>query len=483
MQKPSVASDPAEKPGDPHLLRGLGPGMATALVVGNVIGAGIFMKPGEAAAAAGTVPVALAAWLAGGVLSLLGALTLAEVALRLPQAGGLYVYLREAFGRPIAFLYGWSEFFFGMPASIGALAAGVVFQIGLLGGWSPGLWTGAAVAVLLVAVLAGINIAGIVWGGRTQVATTVIKCGFLAALAALPLVMMLCGQPGVKAANFGSTVTPVAGANAAFHVRFAGALLAVLWAYNGWHAVAPVAEEIRNPRRNIPLALLTGSVVLIALYFATVLAYHAALPMEAIRAAGILLPQAMAGALLAPAGTVAVQAATVVISLAAIVSMAGSLNACLMNGPRVGFAMARDSVLPDRLAAVHPRFHTPAAAIVVQAGMSAVLTLAAAWLVAQFDSFGERSVFDLLTAYVTFTASIFLTLAVATIFLLRRRGIGAASDGHGYRTPLYPWVPLAFVIGSSLFVASVFAGQPREALAGLALTLAGLPVYWWFTRR
>ena len=485
MDGPATTADPAaavgpatREPAEPGLVRALGPGMATALVVGNVIGAGIFLKPGEAAAHAGTVPIVFAAWAAGGVLSLLGALTLAEIAVRLPRAGGLYVYLREAFGRPVAFLYGWSEFVFGMPASIGALAAGTVGVLAAAAGWRPDVWEGAAAAVLLIAALAAVNVAGVLWSGRTQVATTAVKCGFLVLLAALPFALSAAGHPGGDAANLWSVVTPSAGTDAGLAARFAGALLAVLWAYNGWHAVAPVAEEVREPRRNLPLALLGGTALLTAIYLATVAAYHVSLPMDAVREAGIGLPQVMVRTLLGPLGGGIGPAAAAVISAAAACSMAGSLNACLINGPRVGFAMARDGCFFRPLAAVHPRFHTPAAAIVTQATLAAVLVGVSAALVASVESFRKRDVFDLLSNYVTFAASVFLTLAVAAIFPLRRRG-----RADGYSTPLYPFVPLLFIAGSAAFVAAVLSSRPEEAATGVLLTLAGLPVYFWLTRR
>jgi APA family basic amino acid/polyamine antiporter len=458
----------------------LGTGAATALVIGNVIGAGIFLKPGEAAAQAGTVPIALAAWVAGGVLCLLGSLTIAELAQRMPQAGGLYLYLREAYGRPVGFLFGWSEFLFGMPASIGALAAGSTLQIGALAKHEFGLWDGAGMAVLLIAGLAAINMAGVVWGGRAQSATTAVKCLFLAALAELPFVLTLAWRPGISPANYGQTVTPSAGSDAILPVRFAGALLAVMWTYNGWHVIAPVAEEVRDPKRTIPRALLVGSIVLTALYLFAVLAYHGALPLADVIAASRAgtLPQTMTDRLLAPLHGGLSAAAVTGITFAALCSMAGSLNASLISGPRVGFAMARDGVFPHPLAAVHPRFRTPAAAIATQAAMSVGLVLLSAVLVANFDRFSKRTIFDILTDYVTFIANIFLLLAVASIFVIRRR----SGVPPGYTVPLYPFVPMAYVVAAGLFVAYVFIGRPLDAAAGAALTLAGLPFYWWMTR-
>lgn len=460
------------------LVRTLGLGAAMALVVGNVIGAGIFLKPGEAAGHAGTVAVSLLAWLAGGLLCLLGALTIAELALRMPRAGGLYLYLREAFGYRVAFLYGWSEFVIGIPASIGALADGSVMMIAHLTGQTFDLWTKAIGAMALITLFAALNIFSVMWSGRAQLTTTIVKCAFLAGLALLPVIVGLMGHPAADLAN----LRDVAASNeplAPWPVRFAGALLAVLWAYIGWHAVAPVAEEVLNPRKNIPRALIGGGLLLTGLYVCVVVAYHATMPIDAIRAAGINLPQEMTNHVLRPWSDVAAIWTPRIISLAALVSMAGSLNACLMGGPRVGFAMARDGLFPKPIAQVHARFQTPAAAICLQSLISIFLVVLSAFLVSGATPFPQTSVFEFLSNYVTFIASLFLTLAVACIFPIRRR----LGPPEGYRIPAYPWIPLVFVGASCFFLVSLAWGQPREALIGVALALSGLPVHTWFTRR
>jgi len=476
-----------ETPNGPSLVRGLGAAAATALVIGNVIGGGIFLKPGVVASETGTVPLALLAWAAGGVLCLFGALTIAELALRLPQAGGLYVYLREAYGRPVGFLFGWSEFLFGMPASIGALAFGSALQISSLARSGSLIdapldnWEGAGVAVSLIAVLAGVNVLGVVWGGLTQTATTAVKCLFLGAIAALPFLLTLAGRTGVVPAHYEETVVPAAGADSSAAVRFAGALLAVMWTYNGWHVIAPVAEEVRDPQLNIPRSLLVGSAALTALYLVAVLAYHGALPVTDVIDASRKgeLPQTMTNRLLMPVSAGLASAASSAITVAVLCSMAGSLNASLICGPRVGFAMARDGAFFHPLAAVHPRFRTPAAAILTQATMSVGLVLASAWLVENYERFKTRSVFDVLSDYVTFIANIFLALAVAAIFVIRRRD----AQRPRYLVPLYPFVPAVYLAGAAFFLFYVFRENTKEAGIGIAMTLAGLPVYWWVTRR
>lgn len=485
--EPIFASDSANVTHDNHskanlvttgLVRALGPGMAAAIVIGNVIGAGIFLKPGEAAAKAGSVPLALAAWVAGGVLSLLGALTIAELALRLPQAGGLYVYIREAFGRRVAFLFGWSEFVIGIPASIGALADGVAGMVGAIARQELPIAFKAVVSISLIAVLAVTNVAGVIWGGRTQVATTSIKCAFLLVLALLPWGITLTANDVVDVGHYRETSLSTLGEDASHPARFSAALLAVLWAYSGWHAVAPVAEEVKEPHRNIPLALIGGGLFTTLLYIAVVLAYHGTLSIAEIEKAGIQLPQTMLQTILSPFGASTIQTAVAFVSLAAIVSMTGSLNSNLMSGPRVGFAMARDGIFPDSLSRVHERFHTPAASILFQAGIAIALVVVSTVLVATFERFRGETVFSLLTNYVTFIASIFLTLAVAAIFPIRR----SSEVRLSYTTPFYPLTPILFILVSLVFVSYIFISMPTEALAGVGLTTAGLPFYWWFTR-
>jgi APA family basic amino acid/polyamine antiporter len=469
----------ASKAEEPGLLRALGPGMATALVIGNVIGSGIFAKPGPAVEDAGSVPLALAAWVVGGVLCLLGALTIAELALRMPSAGGLYLYLREAFGRPVGFLFGWTEFVFSMPASIGALACFSADQFGVLAGRPLTNWEVAGAAQLLIIALSGINVAGVLWGGRAQFATTLVKCLFLGAMALLPFVLELGGADVVDSSRYGEVSS--AANERSLPVRFALALLAVLWAYNGWHVIAPIAEEVRDPKRNIPLSLIAGSVFLIGIYFIAVLAYHGTLATESVIEAGhrSALHQAMIDTLLAPYGSHAVRWAGLVITFAVFCSATGSLNASVMSGPRVGFAMARDGLFPPTLASVHVKYRTPATAIVVQGLMSMLLVLASATLIHFFEYFRRNSIFDLLSNYVVFSASAFLLLAVAAIFPIRRRG----GPSPGYVTPCYPWVPLIYIVASALFLAYIFIGKPVEAVGSILLSLSGLPLYWWMARR
>ena len=272
----SDTSVQSEKPG---LLRALGPGMAIAIVVGNVIGSGIFAKPGEIAAAGRTFPLIITAWIVGGVLSFLGALCFAELSTMLPQSGGMYVYLQKAYGRCVGFLQGWSWFLFTKPASLGALSMIFVEHLEAVGGVSISTSGAIGLAVILIGGLALINVIGVLWGGWLQNITTVIKVAFVLFVACLPYLVSALGHGGVSNELLGQSL-PISDATPSLAGRFAVVLLAVMWAYNGWHGITPVAEEIRNPGRNIPRALLGGTLILTVLYVSANVAYHGVVPMS-----------------------------------------------------------------------------------------------------------------------------------------------------------------------------------------------------------
>jgi amino acid transporter len=480
----------------PGLLRALGPGMAIAVVVGNVIGSGIYAKPGLIAAKAGDFRLILAAWVTGGILCILGALCFAELAVMLPRAGGLYVYLREAYGRTVAFLFGWSEFVFGRPASIGALSMIFVGSLGQATGWKMSITSTILIAFLLIAGLAWINVMGVIWGGRMQGATTALKAGLLALVAALPFVMPLFGEQGIDAANYRSTLTvdeamsperpngvesktngkqlrspetAVRAAHRSLAGQFAIVLLAVMWAYNGWHGITPIAEEVRNPQRNIPLALFGGIGLLIVLYVSANVAYHGVLSIDEMAKEENQehVAEIMVGRLIGPFWQR-------MMSASVMLSVLGAINSNLLLGPRVSFAMGRDDVFFRSLGRIHVNYRTPAAAIIVQATMGMVLIIASALLVSFVKAFAGKNIFGLLTAYVVFSASIFYMLAVFAVIVLRKR----RPEWHRpYRTLGYPLVPLLYLTFYSCFLYYVFVGQPMEAIIGIGLISLGLPVY------
>jgi APA family basic amino acid/polyamine antiporter len=496
MENPYTSSDASEArtnapspdpPGTLTLRRALGPRIAMAVVVGNVIGSGIFLKPGAIAAECGNFGLIISVWIFGGLLCVLGALCYAELATMLPQAGGLYVYLREAYGKPTAFLFGWSEFLFSRPASIGALSVAFLGSLALALGWQMSDAAEVLLAALLIAAMAWINIIGVIWGGRLQMLTTVVKVVFLALVAASPLLLAPWSGWSIEAANYTSRVTPT---QTTIATQVAAVLLAVMWAYNGWSGITPLAEEVRDPHRSIPLALFGGIGILIVLYVAANLAYHGVLPMSELSAAGDHGAERMLSKLAGRAGLTAM-------SIVIMCSTFGAINTNFLQAPRVSFAMGRDGVFFRALGTVHVSYRTPAVAIFVKALMAMTLVLAVAvskylvrdvtpgeisWTLAAriVASLRDDSIFSLLTNFVIFTMSIFYLLAVLALIVLRIR---RPDLPRPYRTWGYPIVPLAFSVVYIWFLGQIYASQPLEAHTGLVLIGLGIPVYWAFRWR
>jgi len=469
------------------LRRALGPRIAMAVVVGNVIGSGIFLKPGAIAAECGNFWLIISVWVCGGLLCVLGALCYAELATMLPQAGGLYVYLREAYGKPVAFLFGWSEFLFSRPASIGALSVAFLGSLALALGWKMSPATEVLLAALLIAAMAWVNIVGVIWGGRLQMLTTVVKVAFLALVAVSPLLLAPWSGWSIDAANYSSTIAPKQTTVAA---QIGAVLLAVMWAYNGWSGITPLAEEVRDPQRSIPIALFGGIGVLIALYVSANLAYHGVLSMSEMSAAGDHGAERMLSKLAGRTGLTAV-------SVVVMCSTFGAINTNFLQAPRVSFAMGRDGVFLRALGAVHVNYRTPAVAILVKAVMAATLVLAVAvarhlvrdiapseihWTLAAriVASLQDDSIFSLLTNFVIFTVSIFYLLTALAVIVLRLR---RPDLPRPYKTPGYPLVPWAYSIVYLWFLYQIYSSQPLETHAGLVLIALGIPVYFAFQLR
>ena len=457
----------------PSLIRALSAGAALAVVAGNVIGSGIFLKPGIIAAQGGDFRLILAAWVLGGLVCILGALCFAELAVMLPHAGGVYVYLREAYGPPVAFLFGWNEFLFNRPGSIGALSVAFIGAMSNMLGWEVTGFQQILLALTLIASMAWVNVLGVVWGGRVQSATTLVKASFLGIMALLPFAMVLVTGSGFDFGNYQSTLAQPP--DGEFMARFGLVLLGVMWAYNGWHGITPVAEEVKNPQKNIPLALFGGVGILIVLYVSANIAYHGVLSMQEMAEAGQHAAEAMVSSLLGPVGA-ALMAAVI------MCSTFGGINSNLLLAPRVAFAMGRDRVLFPQLGRVHPSYRTPAIAICIQALMAAVLVVASGVLIEVLN--WEKSIFHMLTDFVIFAASIFYVLAVIGVLVLRRKH---PEWPRSYRTLGYPVVPLLYVGFYTWFLGQVYLGKTFEANAGLLLIACGLPAFYgwqsWMARR
>ncbi len=455
--------------------------MAIAVVVGSVIGSGIFLKPGNIAADGGSFSLIIGIWVFGGVLCILGALCFAELATMLPHAGGLYVYLRHAYGNLIAFLYGWTELFLARPAALGALAVAFIGSLTLLLGWDASAIARLTMASALILGMAWVNIIGVLWGGRVQLVVTIVKAMFLALVALSPLLLAPFVGWHIDTANYHSTVPPqpltLAG-------QIGAVLLAVMWAYNGWEGITPLAEEVREPQRNIPLALFVGVGLLILLYVAANIAYHSVLSMAEMKSAGDHAAERM---LFKLAGKTGQDAVSVVI----MCSTFGAINTNLLQAPRITFAMGRDGVFFRSLGVVHANYRTPVVAILVMSLMAvsliAVVTMGqfAArgiatggidWLLLRriVQSLKDDSVFELLTNLLIFSLSVFYMLAVLAVIILRIR---FPQLKRPYRTWGYPVVPLIFLAVYVWFLAQVYMSSPLESRAGVGFILLGIPIY------
>jgi len=440
--------------------------MAIAVVIGNTIGAGIFVKPGRIAADAGSFPLIYSVWIFGTILCVLGGLCLAELAAMHPRSGGLYVFLREAYGPLPGFLFGWQEFLFARPASTGALAVVCVTSFLRILGSNAGPWQTVPLAVFLILLIAWFNVLGVLWGARLQALTTLIKCGLVLLVALLPWILTVTGKPAL---NFGLLAESVSPNQPNVSSQFAAVLLAVMWAFNGWEGVVPIAEEIKNPGKNLPLALLGGIGLLGVLYMGATLAYHLVVPISEMvdpenreHVAELLLTRSLgpwAGSMM---------------SVGLVLSTLGTINSNLLTSPRVTYAMGRDGLLPPAFASVHPKYRTPAVAIGFQAVMACFMVFASALLIEYTDYFHDKTIFDLLTDCIVFAASLFYTAAIASLIVLRRKQPDLLRP---FKTPWYPWTPVVYIIAYTWFILSILYEQPAEGLFGILLIAVGIPYY------
>ena len=479
----------ASAPVGETLPRVLGPVAAFCVVVGSVIGSGIFMVPSDVARATPAIGPIVLVWVLGGLFSTAGALTLAELGAMLPQAGGPYVYLREAYGRLPAFLFGWSEFLVNRTGSMATLAAAFAQYfaqvVGPPAGVSSQVWQASA-AVGAIAVVVVVNVLGTALGGRLQVVGTALKVGGVVGLIVLPFAV---GGGDVK--NL-SPVWPSA-FDASLASGMMAAMVGVLWAYDGWMNVTPLAEEVRDPGRNIPRALGLGMATLVGLYLAATLAYHYVLPIAKVAAAkggaGEAVAATYCGTLLGTKGVLAISALV-------MCSTFISLNGNALTGPRAYFAMARDGLFPPGLCRVHPRFNTPANAVLAQGGWATGLivfgTLMILWpapgpgsglpspVLAAWAKLNQTPLYQILYTYVVFGANLFYLLAITSVFVLRARRPEAPRP---YKTWGYPFTPLLFVVAAIYLLGDMLRQSPVESLAGLGIILSGVPAFLIFSRK
>jgi APA family basic amino acid/polyamine antiporter len=423
----------------------------TLLIIGSVIGSGIFLVPGAVLTqAGGKVGPAMLVWLVGGVLSLLGALTYGELSAVNPKAGGLYVHLRDCFGPLPAFLFGWTLFFAMNGGTVATLA--VAFSTMLSQMIPMSMTMNKVIAVAMIAVLTAVNVKGTRASADLQNWTTGIKVG---AILLMSIVLLAFGR-GFSGASPAIWPTAFNGSMLSGLSGFGLAMIGVLWAYEGWQYPTFNAGEVVNPQRNFPRAFLVGTATLIAVYLIANLAYVAALGPAGVAASGSVAAESLS--------VVINPTAARLIAIAILVSVFSAANSNLLSCPRVYYAMANDGLFFRKLAEVHPRFGTPAFAIVAGSVWAVVLALS--------GSFTE------LFTYVVFCGWIFYGLSAATIFVYRKR----LSDAErSYKVPGYPWTPLLFIAAAFVLVVNTLVNNLRDAplktVLAVSMILLGLPVY------
>lgn len=424
-----------------------------AIVVGTVIGSGVFLIPSEMVRDAGSAWLVYLAWVTGGLLSLFGAMTYAELGAMLPYAGGEYVYLRGAYGNSTAFLYMWTWFAVAKPGSIAAMTIGLARTLEFfpmfraLGEPVRGLpislhWS-QVLAIAVTWLITGLNVFGVKKAGEFQLFFTALK-GVL-----ILVVVGFCFAAGAGSwGNFSTTLPHATGGWNGFML----ALIATLWAYDGWSDLSMVAGEMRNPGRNLPIALIGGLLFVGALYMATNAAIQYVLPAAQIAAS----ERPAVSALTVAAGAHGAGLVAAAMALSIFVA----LNGTIMSGARVPFAAARDGLFFRQFAHIHPRFQSPSTSLVVQGLLSSILLL----FLGRFEQ-----LFDL----TIFAEWLFYMLAATTIFVYRRRN--PAAD-RPYRALGYPVLPAVFVLCAAVLLVSSYAGNLKSSMIGTALILAGLPV-------
>lgn len=386
----------------------------------------------------------LIVWLLMGGMALCGALCYGELAARFPEAGGGYVYLREAYGRPVAFLYGWMALLVMDPGVTAVLAVGLASYVGYIFGLSP--VTLKVVAIASIFLVALINVRGVNLGGWLIRWLTVVKLGLLA--------LLIIWGFGLRVGNW-SNFTPLVAqrpGSEALLGALAGGIVGAFFSFGGWWDLSKLAGEVRDPERTLPRALTYGVTILTVVYILTSAVFIYLVPLEHVTSGETFAAQA--GEVLF--GRLGGQALSTIV----IVAVTGSLVAVVMSAPRVYFAMARDGLFVPAAAAIHPRYGTPARAIIIQATLASLLVLA--------------GTFETIVSYFVFVVVIFIALTVAALFVFRRR----ERQTGVYRTPGYPLTPIIFLLLITLLLFLLGGHHPKESIMGVVVVALGLPVYY-----
>jgi APA family basic amino acid/polyamine antiporter len=451
------------KPAGPQLNRDLGPWAAASIVVGTVIGSGIFLVPRTMIQRVGSPELVFVVWIFGGLLSLAGALSYAELAAALPEAGGEYAYLREAYGPMWGFLYSWTQMWVAKSGSIATLATGffyyltnffpkldgVFYTIPLPLGPHGGpleFRYGQLFAMALILALAWLNFFGVKIGGNVQVAVTGLK---IALIASIIIAGLGFGHLHATASQPPSSFT-IAG--------FFAALVAALWAYDGWNNVSMVASEVRDPQRNLPRSLIWGTTTVIAIYLLANAAYFYVLTPAEVASSPRVAAEMMRRIFAEPGASA--------VSIAAMISIFAALNGSILTGSRVPYAAARDGYFFGPIGRVHPEYHTPGVSILALSVWAALLVLSGRY--------------EQLFTYVIFASWILYGMTTAAVVVLRKK---RPDLNRPYRTLGYPAVPVLFVLVALALVLATLRDSPRESLMGIGLIVLGLPFYFYWKRR
>lgn len=442
-----------------ELVRGLTLVDAASIVVGSILGTGVFLKTTTMSILVGNPTMVLIIWVVAGLLSLAGALAYAELGSLMPNAGGEYVYLKEGYGDLWAFLYGWMRFWIGAPGSIAAYAVGAMtflsgaVDLSIVGGK-------VSAAIIVIIIFSSINCLSIAFGGRLNAIMTGLK---LLMIIGLSIGIFFFADTG-SASHFSESAPGISGFTG--WSAFGAATLAALWAYDGWNNLPMVAGEVKNPQKNIPLALGLGMLVILAIYCLANVAYFYALPItEILTANSDANPDALSVGTKAAMTFLGTSGITI-LSAAFVFSALGAMNSSIMTGARVPYAMAKDGLFFKQLASVNDSTASPMVSVIVQGIVSMLLAVS--------------GTFDQLTNYVIFSAWIFYAMVTGVVFVLRKRMPHAH---RSYKTFGYPIVPIVFIVLASLLLINTVWTSPKESLVGLAFILAGVPVFYLFKRK
>jgi len=432
--------------------RALGPFDATMVVIGGIIGSGIFINPYIVAQRLDTTTLVLSAWAAGGLIALAGAFAYAELGALFPRAGGQYVYLRDGWHPLAGFLYGWALLLLIESGAIAAVAITFATYALRLAG-RPDL-APVPLAVAAIVSLSVVNYLGVKPGSRLLNVLVILKVGALA-------VLIAAGTFAPAHPGWWSVSRDAAAPQFSVIVAFGAALVPILFAYGGWQNANYVAEEIQNPRRNLPISLITGTLTVVVVYVLVNVVYIRALGLDGL--AGTTTPASSAARIMF--GSLGDRFVTAAIA----VSTFGFLNLAILAPTRVYYAMAADRVFLPALARLHPRYRTPWLAILVQSTWSCILAMTGRY--------------EQLLNYVVFADWIFFGLTVATVVIFRRRAPLSGRPAGSFLTPGYPLVPIAFSCIAAAVVLSVVLADPASSSRGALLLAAGIPVYYWYARK